>query len=356
MVRLPRVKRRKKTKPEFGEHVEKVFAENRKLNVARAFRLYQPMSAKAGLIAGILLILIAGMLNPASRVRSVSVTGNHILSGDYILETAGVDTESIFYLCLPPVLKLRLEKDPMIENAKVEMAAGNVLRIRIEEKKAVGYRGDDTLTILFADQSTTEMTYDYQTIISEIPKIDGFEEFEQQRRLVNALASLDSDVIADISEITQYSMAYDSETLKILMNTGGYVVAGYDTVYMLKGYSKVYAKQNNHSQCLYAQYKDDSKSVLVSSQCPWDTDNSGKEYWTKADGTALTNKYGDAVIKHYYTTSDGSYAVDDEGKKIPIPVDDDGLEVIDENFQDNYEKGLYSSGFLEAEEDNEEQE
>ena len=52
------------------------------------------------------------------------------------------------------------------------------------------------------------------------------------------------------------------------------------------------------------------------------------------------------IEKHFYTDAEGNIAVDANGSPIAIPIDNNGIEMIDDKFQENYSAGYYTTGVL----------
>ena len=64
------------------------------------------------------------------------------------------------------------------------------------------------------------------------------------------------------------------------------------------------------------------------------------------DGTYVTNKWGDRVVKHYYQDENGNYYLDKSGNWILIPIDSTGADDPDPDFLDHYLSGYYDTGTL----------
>ena len=119
---------------------------------------------------------------------------------------------------------------------------------------------------------------------------------------------------------------------------------------MINHYNAFYDKLNRKDWCIFAvdadQYADAYSHI-----CPWDDTAEEREYWTDEKGRIIVNEYGDGIVKHYYTDLAGEPALDENGKRIPIPIDESGHEIKDPDFQENYEKGYYRTGVLVIPED-----
>jgi len=152
-------------------------------------------------------------------------------------------------------------------------------------------------------------------------------------------------MIESIAEVDQFSMNYDDEALKILMRDGGYFISSYYGLSMINSYNEIYTQLSDKSLCIFAE---DSTKVAYAKKCPWNETETQLEYWQNADGSYITNKYGDKVVVHYYTDTEGNNYLDASGSPIRIPVDVYGEEVPDQNFEENWKAGYYDSGTFDA--------
>jgi cell division septal protein FtsQ len=239
----------------------------------------------------------------------------------------------------------KIQKDPMIQSCTVDMLDNNVVSIRVQEKKAVGYRYEDTPLILLEDGSTAELKSEYLSIIAKVPLVTGFSTQEQTHLLTKAFSAIDRSMIESIAEVDQFSLNYDDEALKILMRDGGYFISSYYGLSMINSYNEIYTQLSDKSLCIFAE---DSTKVAYAKKCPWNETETQLEYWQNDDGSYITNKYGDKVVVHYYTDGEGNNYLDAKGSPIRIPVDIYGVEVPDENFEENWKAGYYDSGVFDA--------
>lgn len=326
--------------------VQEILAKKRLRKAQNQFSNNQRHLLKWSMFCGGLLIVLLYFFLPISYTKGISVSGNVNLSQDYIKEISNVDGNHRFFLTIPFLTEMRLKSNPMISDAKVTLNENHIISIQVTEKKAIGYRyDDDEPIVLFADNTTAPLESGYLDIIADIPYITGFNETEQTRLLCNAFENIEPSVIADISEISQYKLPYDDQTIKVLMRTGGYFVSNYHDLYMINDYHLVEKKVTDSSKCVYA-FSSDTGNTVYTRTCPWDENTENTEYWTDSAGNVLKNTYGDKIAKHYYSDENGSDAVDAEGKKIPIAIDEEGNEVLDPQFQEHYAAGYYASGTL----------
>ncbi|NCB34116.1 MAG: FtsQ-type POTRA domain-containing protein [Erysipelotrichia bacterium] len=308
-----------------------------------SFLKSQPLIFICAVSLAIGMLIAAYFLSSASMVQSVSVTGCNYLSRSYVQKISGVTLNSRYYLTLPTTVANHLEKDPMISNAHVEMRNSNVIELIIEEKQPVGYRyEDDTAYIVMSNGSKAALTSEYMSVISRVPYIVGFNNDTQTHLLTKALGGIDKTIMEEIAQINQYSLNYDDQALEIQMRDGTYFFASYYNLDALNKYHELYSKMSEKGNCLYAT----EGQVVYYSACPWNEVQAELDYWKNDDGTYVINKYGDKVVKHYYTDNEGEKYLDENENPILIPIDASGNEVKDADFQANYDAGYYASGVL----------
>ncbi len=326
--------------------VQELLAKKRLQKAQSDFINSQPKVLKTAMFAAALFIIFFYFQTPASYIKGVSITGNVNLPSDYVKEVANIDSSRRFFLTIPFITEMRLKSNPMIADAKVTLDSNNIVSIKVTEKKAIGYRYDsDTPKVLLSDNTTADLNSGYLDIIANVPLIIGFDTDEETRLLCNAFADVEPSVISDIAEISQYTLPYDDQTMKVLMRTGGYFISNYHDFHLVNQYHLVVKKVTDSSKCVFA-FTGDTGDTVYTRTCTWNETAATTEYWTDANGKTITNSYGDKVAKHYYTDSEGADALDSSGKKIAIPINDSGVEVPDAKFQEHYAAGYYATGSL----------
>lgn len=344
-MRLIKEKKKKNSdiESEYPESVENVFASRRHLRSIKSFEKSKSSIMHYAMFFATIAIITLYFWMPESKVKSIHIEGNYYLPEDYIQTVSGVDTKDIYYLTFPLLLEKKLQNDPMIEDAEVSYVKNNVIHIQIKEKRPVGYRYDENPIVLLSDNTQAQLKPEYLDLIADVPLIKGFTDADQTRLLSKALASVESSAIANISEISQYALPYDDQALKVLMRNGGYYLGSYHNLDKLDFYDLIYKAVSDKSKCISAS---DSLNVAYTMTCPWNEEKDTKEFWTDEAGAVRTNSYGDQIEKHYYVDETGNDALDENGNRIAIPIDDSGNEVPDEEFIGHYNAGYYATGQL----------
>ena len=340
----------KNTDTKIPDGVQSLFDERHDRRISREYTNARPRLFRIGILIAALLLLGLYFVIPDSRIKGVSFRGNQYLSDSYLKEMSGVRPGNLFYLPLPWVIEGHLKSDPFIADSKVTLRKGNIVEISVEENKIIGYRYDEDPVILFADNTTVPMKSEYLSIVAEVPLINGFFEEDQTRLLIKGFANVDKKIISEISEITQFDIGYDAEAIKVLMRNGSYFIASYRSLPLIDRYNDIYSHLEDRSLCIFA---DDNLNTAYAKACPWDEPETSFEYWRDEKGELIRNTYGDPAYKHYYTLEDDSYALDEKGNPIPIPLNDRGFEDKDKEFLEHYEAGYYKTGKLVIPDENE---
>ena len=323
-------------------HVQQIFDNIRRNAGLRSFSNSRNALLKWGMITAFALIIVFYLALPVSRIHAVEIKGTEYLNSSYIQKVSGVKENQVFFLTFKPYVQHKLKQDAMIADADVELQDGNTVTITIKEKKAVGYRYDRKPVVLLSDNTTAPLKSDYLDIIAKVPLVTGFDGKEETRLYTKAFRKVKQSVIEDIAEVTQFSLGYDSDAMKILMRNGGYFIGDYQNLDKLNMYQAIYAQMSDKTKCVSGS---DDTNYAFTEVCPWN-ESSAKEYWTDTDGKPVKNQYGDKVVKRYYTDKDGKEATDASGNKIAIPIDENGVEHPDQDFLAHYEAGYYASGTL----------
>ncbi len=330
--------------PDPGKGVSDLIRDTQKQKDNRDFESSKTLLFRLGIVFCILVLFIAWVILPVSRVMVVSVEGNTYLSTEYIRELSGIEKNDRYFFVLPFRVTEKLNEDPMIADSRVDHLRQNIIRITVEEEVPLGYRyGSDGPVILLSTSQIIPMTSSYLPVIARIPYIEGFEGTDETRKLITALKKIDRKMIEEITEIRQYPLSYDAEAMELQMRDGSYFFTNYYAVEAVNSYHDIYVRMNDHSQCIYA---DTSADRAYSGACPWNAVPVEHEYWTDENGNFLYNQYGDPAVKHYYTDNAGHYYLDDSGNRIVVPINEFNADVYDNDFLNHYLNGFYSTGVL----------
>ena len=333
--------------PDKNEGVKNLIEKRKIFRENEAFAKKQSGIFSWAIVFSVFIIVAVYFLLPFSKVKALSVTGTNYLTNEIVKEISGIDYNTRYFLVFPSRIAKKIKENPLVEDCKVRLLQNNVVQLQITEKRPVGYRYEDDgkAYILFSDGKKAELKSEYMSILARIPFIVGFTTDDQTHLLTQALAKIDEEMIEEISEIRQYSMKYDKETLEIQMREGGYFFTDYYNISLINNYHETYVQLKNKDYCLYAEGTSDQRT-LSGRACPWNEETITHEYWLDENGDYIYNKWGDAAVKHYYTDKNGNQYLDENGNPIVIPIDEYAQDIVDKNFEENYEKGYYATGIL----------
>lgn len=323
--------------------VESVLATKRKRQDKQQYRRLQAKLRKVSIFIAVVFLALIYLALPFSKTESIEVVGNFVFSKQSILELAKTKPNSYFYWNVPWLLEHRLMSTGWFEEASVRLLKQRTIQIQVKEKKKLAYfQNGKEYFVLFADGRYQQVKD--SSILTSLPILMGFESEEQRRLLSTALKDLSPERIDAISEIVQYSLAYDPEGIKFVMKNGGYMIASFASASQVGDFDAIYHKTIKKDFCIYATEKE---NTAYSSECPWKKSVENVTWRKDASGNPLVNQSGDFVMEHVYYDASGKPALDAQGQSIKIPVNDHGYEVPDKNFAKNYEAGYYKSGKLE---------
>ncbi len=202
-----------------------------------------------------------------SKPQVISVKGNQIISKDEILSNAKVDLDSYILLSNPLLLKYRLNKHPLISDVSVHTSfLKRMITINVEEVQVFGYRQDsESANLILFDGSNKDLTADLYRFLPNLLYVSGYEELEDQKRLVESFANVDSTVMSQISELHQSSVSYDDKLLEIWMNDGNKVYTSYQSVDRLNYYFDILVNLDVNNGCIYI---DELSGEAYSQPCP----------------------------------------------------------------------------------------
>lgn len=222
-----------------------------------------------GCLLGFVAVIAIYLASPASKLFTISVSGNSYLKDEYIKELSGVKDDDHIFTVFSSSVERDLEKSPFIEEAKAELIRGRVLSITVEEKKQIGYMNDsDGVKIVFADGSKELLDPDLLHLITGVPYIDGFLSDDQFAYVVKAFRNLDEETIDQISEVHRYPFSYDENMMEFIMRDGNYVFVSWSGADLLEDYYlMVSGVASSERVCLYL---DEMTNSGFTSSCPWE--------------------------------------------------------------------------------------
>ena len=223
-------------------------------------------------IVSLILITLGYMLSPTSKTFKVTVSGNHYLKDEDVIEKA--DLSKYYLLTFPQKKANALKKDPLIQDARITMLNGNIVAIEIEEVKQIGYIFEDNESkLLLINDERVALNKDNMYLIDKVPLIEGYTK-EELTKIEKGFEDVDYKIINEISEIHKYPISYDNEQMEVIMRDGNYCFMSSSSLKLLANYYSISSAIDSSIGHACAYFDDLTNSAYIST-CPWQVvDNS----------------------------------------------------------------------------------
>lgn len=166
----------------------------------------------------ILCILLIGKILVELPIHNIIVTGNHYLTDQGIIETAGIEKYPSFIRSYFSPLKDNLEKNPWVKKARIKRRSFGVIEIQIEEKEPLFEKVENQVIVLSdgTEIPSTSLESPVLGLLNYVPdtKYDTF---------VKQMGRIDTSIRYLISEITYLPNEQDKDRFLLYMSDGNYV-------------------------------------------------------------------------------------------------------------------------------------
>lgn len=262
------------------EEKKKILDKNVFLNIRKQHRIIseKEKNKRRYLILSVFLslVIICGIyfLSKQSNIYRVVVSGNNYLNEEDILRLSNVTTDNKFLTTLPFVVEKNVKTNPLVEDCKVELLDGRLVKINVQEKKIIGYTYENNKSVLVTDKDERiELDRDNLYIINKVPLIEGFNQ-EDLVLIEKELVNCDYSIINEISEIHYYpELKY--QYVEVIMRDGNYV---FTSPYGLKLLNKYYDMESSYARDKHnCYYFEDISGNAYTSACPWQSEQESQE-------------------------------------------------------------------------------
>ncbi len=197
----------------------------------------------SGIILIILVIYLVAMCGYylfTVKIKSINVKGLNYLTENEVLTSADIDLDTSIFKVLTSSAKKKIEKLPLVKNAKVHINFDGEVVIEIEENKILFLNALDNKIVL--EKGKTIANKDYKGV----PILVNYVKSEAYDNLVEALGKIDRDILYMISEIEYKPDEYnglilDEERFLLRMNDGNLVFINNVNIEKLNKYQSIYA-------------------------------------------------------------------------------------------------------------------
>jgi cell division protein FtsQ len=207
------------------------------------------------MLLALFFILIAGIIyfqSPLSKVKEITVSGNHSYTFEQIVEKSGLSLESNIWKVNRGEIEKKLEKIEEIENATVNVKLPNTVGIKVEEYDRLAYisKGKSFYPVL--ENGHILGKKQIEEIPVNAPILIGFKEGKVLDEMLASLEELPEVVINSISEIHSKPVKTDKYLIKLYMNDGFEVNATLRT----------FSEKMAHYPSIVSQLDPDKKGVI----------------------------------------------------------------------------------------------
>ncbi len=216
-------------------------------------------------------LLLIGLIyywSDASKVYRITVEGNDYLKDEEIIALSGLGEDSRFLSIVPSLVEKKIEKKPLIEEAKVSLLEGRLVKIAVKEKKIVAYVPENGMSVLvLEDGERVGLSRQEMYLIASAPIVQGFDE-RGMEQLVKQLAKLDRKMIAEISEIHAFpDLKY--QNVELIMADGNFIFTSPEGLEILNHYFDIRSSYVSERYSCY--YFEDISGNAYTSACPWES-------------------------------------------------------------------------------------
>ncbi|MBC1935517.1 cell division protein FtsQ/DivIB [Listeria grandensis] len=203
--------------------------------------------------AFVLLILITlYFLSPLSKVARIYVDGNHQVDEKTILAEGNLNLDEFIFALNKSKSASKLEENPLIKKATIELQGFNTLRVHITENQTVGYQEKEGQYFDILETGKLLTTQPKQFPIGNSPIFSNFKNGTALKDMVSQLNKLPEGVRLSISEVHFAPTKSDDEHIRLYMNDGNEVSATIAT----------FAEKMAHYPSIVAQLKADQKGII----------------------------------------------------------------------------------------------
>lgn len=187
-----------------------------------------------------------------SKPKIITVSGNYVLSKDEVLKTSELNLDDLMIISNPITIKRRLIKHPLINEVDVTWSPlKRYINVNIKEVDVFAYRQDsEGAMMLMFDGSHVDLDSDFYKFMPHLIYIEGFNEVENEKRLITSFQDLDRDIINQISEIHQKSVSFDDNYIELRMNDGNKVYTSFQTVARVNYYFDIITNLKASNTCI----------------------------------------------------------------------------------------------------------
>lgn len=200
----------------------------------------------------LLILSILYFRSPMSKVGSITVQGNRLITTEDIIAASGLTAETVILNIDKDELLAKIMDIPEIKSAELSLTLPNHLHINVEEYDILGIlKSDDEYQVLLENGHLTAWNDRYQHEL-DVPILLGFSDDDQLELLAKQLGELATEVRNSISEMIFTPKETDLLAVTLYMNDG----------FEVRATLRSFAERMNYYPDLISQIDPGEKGIL----------------------------------------------------------------------------------------------
>ena len=198
------------------------------------------------LMLGILILIIFAIdLYLNTSIKNITILDTDYLTDEYIMKLSKLEKYPSFYYTTSRNIKNNLLKSPYIKKVKVSKGFYHTLTVNVTEKKAVFFDVKKDKYIL-EDGSEVDQTISFRVprLVNEVPN-------DKYKELIKKVQSIQSDILAKVSEISYVPNDYDKDRFLLYMDDDNAVYLTLTKFKKLNYYNEVLEQLEGKKGILY---------------------------------------------------------------------------------------------------------
>ncbi|MDG4655837.1 FtsQ-type POTRA domain-containing protein [Ectobacillus antri] len=168
----------------------------------------------------LLVLFLIYFRSPFSNIGSITVKGNHYMTKQQVLKTAGITLQSSYFRVVPEQVEKKLKEKAEVKHVVVSKILPNKIDIHITEYKTIGFLQTEKGPIPLLENGQTMPAVKNKKLPVAAPLLVDFSEKEKLVQLSEELKLLSDSVFRSISEIKYTPKGADALHVTLYMNEG----------------------------------------------------------------------------------------------------------------------------------------
>ena len=167
-------------------------------------------------------VIVGYFISDLSKVHSIKVTGNEVISSDTIKEASTLDSSTIYLLINRSKVIESIESLPFISDAKISYGILGNVTIKVEETDKTAYCEIDDVTYVIDEYGKVASTDDEEikTKLKSCVKLSEFEDVEFLEEFAKEYAEIPDIIKDNTSDVIYAPKDADETRVRFILNSG----------------------------------------------------------------------------------------------------------------------------------------